>query len=103
MSPKSLRVLHSRCTHYQNCSIQASTNMFDDPCPGTHKYLEAHYQCLPGINCHYNHHNESAKSTMVDNITAANVEYHEAAFNQIATLDFNHSTIVYASPNNLNI
>lgn len=22
--------------------------MFGDPCPGTHKYLEAHYQCLPG-------------------------------------------------------
>ena len=37
-----------RCTHYQNCSIPASTSMFGDPCPGTHKYLEAHYQCLPG-------------------------------------------------------
>ncbi|XP_064215508.1 latrophilin Cirl isoform X7 [Tribolium castaneum] len=47
MSPKSLRVLHGRCTHYQNCSIPASTSMFGDPCPGTHKYLEAHYQCLP--------------------------------------------------------
>ncbi|XP_068917391.1 latrophilin Cirl-like isoform X4 [Tenebrio molitor] len=47
MSPKSLRVLHGRCTHYQNCSILASTSMFGDPCPGTHKYLEAHYQCLP--------------------------------------------------------
>ncbi|CAH1158518.1 unnamed protein product [Phyllotreta striolata] len=47
MSPKSLRVLHSRCTHNQNCSIPASTSMFGDPCAGTHKYLEAHYQCLP--------------------------------------------------------
>ncbi|KAL1492686.1 hypothetical protein ABEB36_010905 [Hypothenemus hampei] len=47
MSPKSLRVLHARCTHYQNCSIPAITSMFGDPCPGTHKYLEAHYQCLP--------------------------------------------------------
>ncbi|KAG5891715.1 hypothetical protein JTB14_016098 [Gonioctena quinquepunctata] len=47
MSPKSLRVLHSRCTHNQNCSIPASTSMFGDPCAGTHKYLEAHYQCVP--------------------------------------------------------
>ncbi|XP_045481272.1 latrophilin Cirl isoform X5 [Harmonia axyridis] len=47
MSPKSLRVLHGRCTQNQNCSIPASTSMFGDPCPGTHKYLEAHYQCLP--------------------------------------------------------
>lgn len=47
MSPKSLRVLHGRCSQNQNCSIPASTSMFGDPCPGTHKYLEAHYQCLP--------------------------------------------------------
>ncbi|XP_022914827.1 latrophilin Cirl isoform X4 [Onthophagus taurus] len=47
MSPKSLRVLHNKCSQFQNCSIPASTNMFGDPCPGTLKYLEAHYQCLP--------------------------------------------------------
>ncbi|XP_054279691.1 latrophilin Cirl-like isoform X2 [Macrosteles quadrilineatus] len=47
MSPKSLRVLHSKCTQHQNCSIQASTSLFADPCPGTLKYLEAHYQCVP--------------------------------------------------------
>lgn len=48
MSAKSLRVLHSKCAHKQNCSVLASTNMFGDPCPGTHKYLEAHYQCVSG-------------------------------------------------------
>ncbi|XP_072946025.1 latrophilin Cirl isoform X2 [Epargyreus clarus] len=47
MSTKSLRVLHSRCSMHQNCSILASTNMFGDPCPSTLKYLEAHYQCVP--------------------------------------------------------
>ncbi|XP_065079061.1 latrophilin Cirl [Ochlerotatus camptorhynchus] len=46
MSPKSLRVLHSKCAQKQNCSVLASTNMFGDPCQGTHKYLEAHYQCV---------------------------------------------------------
>ncbi|GLH02726.1 Latrophilin-3 [Gryllus bimaculatus] len=48
MSHKSLRVLHNRCSQQQNCSILASTSMFGDPCPGTLKYLEAHYQCMPG-------------------------------------------------------
>ncbi|KAG8235883.1 hypothetical protein J437_LFUL010113 [Ladona fulva] len=47
MSPKSLRVLLNRCSQQQNCSILASTSMFGDPCPGTLKYLEAHYQCMP--------------------------------------------------------
>ncbi|KAI5636450.1 hypothetical protein NE865_10799 [Phthorimaea operculella] len=48
MSTKSLRVLHSRCSMHQNCSIQASTSIFSgDPCPNTLKYLEAHYQCVP--------------------------------------------------------
>ncbi|XP_071438988.1 latrophilin Cirl isoform X2 [Hetaerina americana] len=47
MSTKSLRVLHNKCTQQQNCSILASTSTFGDPCPGTLKYLEAHYQCMP--------------------------------------------------------
>lgn len=47
MSPKSLRVLHARCSQQQNCSILASTSLFGEPCAGTLKYLEAHYQCIP--------------------------------------------------------
>lgn len=39
----------TRCSQQQNCSILASTSMFGDPCPGTLKYLEAHYQCMPGM------------------------------------------------------
>jgi hypothetical protein len=32
----------------RSCTLPASANMFGDPCPGTLKYLEAHYQCMPG-------------------------------------------------------
>lgn len=39
-------MLHAKCAHRQSCSVLASTNQFGDPCPGTHKYLEAHYQCM---------------------------------------------------------
>lgn len=44
-----LFVLHSRCTHKQNCSVLATANLFGDPCPGTRKYLEAHYKCESAI------------------------------------------------------
>lgn len=37
-----------RCNDQQNCSIVASTSQFGDPCPNTHKYLEAHYRCISG-------------------------------------------------------
>lgn len=57
MSAKSLRVLFTKCSHKQNCSVLASTNMFGDPCPGTHKYLEAHYQCVSGKFCFFVHIN----------------------------------------------
>lgn len=39
-------LLSYRCAHKQSCSVLAATSMFGDPCPGTHKYLEAHYQCV---------------------------------------------------------
>lgn len=45
MQPRSY-LLHSRCEQQQNCSVMASTSLFGDPCSGTHKYLEAHYQCV---------------------------------------------------------
>ncbi len=34
----------------RSCKLPASANVFGDPCPGTLKYLEAHYQCMPGSN-----------------------------------------------------
>ncbi|XP_047349875.1 latrophilin Cirl-like isoform X1 [Vespa velutina] len=46
MSPKTFRVLNNECNDQQNCSIVASTSQFGDPCPNTHKYLEAHYRCV---------------------------------------------------------
>ncbi|KAH8401316.1 hypothetical protein KR009_004485, partial [Drosophila setifemur] len=46
MFPKSLSVLNLKCAHKQSCGVLAATSMFGDPCPGTHKYLEAHYQCI---------------------------------------------------------
>ncbi|UYV65989.1 hypothetical protein LAZ67_3006074 [Cordylochernes scorpioides] len=38
---------HFCCAMKNSCSLPAATSMFGDPCPGTLKYLEAHYQCVP--------------------------------------------------------
>ncbi|CAH1982600.1 unnamed protein product [Acanthoscelides obtectus] len=45
MSPKSLRVLHSNCSFKQKCTVDVNNELFGDPCPGTSKYIEAHYEC----------------------------------------------------------
>jgi len=37
-----------RCNYQRSCSVVASTKTFGDPCPGTVKYLEVQYQCIPG-------------------------------------------------------
>uniref|UniRef100_A0A1Y1K2Q9 SUEL-type lectin domain-containing protein n=1 Tax=Photinus pyralis TaxID=7054 RepID=A0A1Y1K2Q9_PHOPY len=47
MSPKSLRVLHNRCQYQRNCIVRVNNEVFEgDPCPGTKKYIEAHYSCV---------------------------------------------------------
>ncbi|CAL4122740.1 unnamed protein product, partial [Meganyctiphanes norvegica] len=48
-SMRTLHVLADRCNGKHSCSTcgDASTAEFGDGCPGTFKYLEAHYQCQP--------------------------------------------------------
>ncbi len=36
------------CGSKSYCKVPASTHLFGNPCPGTLKYLEAHYQCVKG-------------------------------------------------------
>lgn len=45
MSYKSYLIMRDRCTQSSNCSIVVSSKTFDDPCPGTSKYLEVQYYC----------------------------------------------------------
>ncbi|XP_026884118.2 L-rhamnose-binding lectin CSL2-like [Electrophorus electricus] len=42
--------LVAMCQGQSNCSVQASSNIFSDPCDGTYKYLNISYSCIcPGI------------------------------------------------------
>ena len=42
-SPNSLEEVQKRCQGIQSCNM--TTNIYEDPCPGTDKYLEVNYFC----------------------------------------------------------
>ncbi|XP_063068743.1 L-rhamnose-binding lectin CSL1-like [Engraulis encrasicolus] len=44
-SSSTLARVRNRCEGKSACSLQASTDVFHDSCPGTHKYLEVSYTC----------------------------------------------------------
>ncbi len=37
----------SRCNNRTQCVVVAGVDVFPDPCPGTYKYLEIQYECVP--------------------------------------------------------
>ncbi|XP_022254224.1 latrophilin Cirl-like, partial [Limulus polyphemus] len=43
---RSYYVLYERCAFTSSCSLNVTSATFGDPCPGTFKYLEVHYECL---------------------------------------------------------
>ncbi|XP_064477048.1 adhesion G protein-coupled receptor L1-like isoform X2 [Ornithodoros turicata] len=45
-SNRSYAVIQESCGMRSRCVLPASTTLFGDPCPGTFKYLEAHYKCI---------------------------------------------------------
>jgi latrophilin 1 len=36
-----------RCDRLNSCRVPVSSDLFGDPCPETHKYVEIHYTCAP--------------------------------------------------------
>lgn len=41
-------LFHSRrCNNRTQCAVVAGPDVFPDPCPGTYKYLEVQYECVP--------------------------------------------------------
>ncbi|XP_053204048.1 uncharacterized protein LOC128388644 [Panonychus citri] len=46
-SPESFANIQLNCNRKNSCLLPASSSFFGDPCPGTYKYLEVHYECVP--------------------------------------------------------
>lgn len=52
VSRNSIALVNDKCQNRQRCSIQASNNVFGDPCDGTLKYLEVSYECTQPSKLH---------------------------------------------------
>lgn len=46
-SPAANLVLFFRCNNRTQCVVITGSDVFPDPCPGTYKYLEVQYECVP--------------------------------------------------------
>ncbi|XP_051632443.1 adhesion G protein-coupled receptor L1-like, partial [Manacus candei] len=47
--PQAHPIMAQRCNNRTQCVVVAGSDAFPDPCPGTYKYLEVQYDCVPYI------------------------------------------------------
>uniref|UniRef100_A0A4W4HHD7 Adhesion G protein-coupled receptor L1a n=1 Tax=Electrophorus electricus TaxID=8005 RepID=A0A4W4HHD7_ELEEL len=47
--PDAFKIMSLRCNNRTQCVVVAGSDVFPDPCPGTYKYLEIQYECVPYI------------------------------------------------------
>ncbi|XP_065105615.2 adhesion G protein-coupled receptor L3-like isoform X1 [Paramisgurnus dabryanus] len=45
--PDAYNIMSQRCNNRTQCAVVAGPDTFPDPCPGTYKYLEVQYECVP--------------------------------------------------------
>uniref|UniRef100_A0A672Q2W9 Adhesion G protein-coupled receptor L1-like n=1 Tax=Sinocyclocheilus grahami TaxID=75366 RepID=A0A672Q2W9_SINGR len=45
--PDAFKIMSHRCNNRTQCVVVAGADVFPDPCPGTYKYLEIQYECVP--------------------------------------------------------
>ncbi|XP_037999846.1 adhesion G protein-coupled receptor L2 isoform X18 [Motacilla alba alba] len=43
------KIMTQRCNNRTQCIVVTGSDVFPDPCPGTYKYLEVQYECVPYI------------------------------------------------------
>ncbi|XP_008628538.1 PREDICTED: adhesion G protein-coupled receptor L2 isoform X14 [Corvus brachyrhynchos] len=47
--PDAYKIMTQRCNNRTQCIVVTGSDVFPDPCPGTYKYLEVQYECVPYI------------------------------------------------------
>ncbi|XP_078790131.1 adhesion G protein-coupled receptor L2b.1 isoform X3 [Oryzias latipes] len=47
--PDAYKITSQRCNNRTQCVVVTGSDVFPDPCPGTYKYLEVQYECVPYI------------------------------------------------------
>ncbi|XP_075471798.1 adhesion G protein-coupled receptor L2 isoform X2 [Ascaphus truei] len=48
--PDAYKIMSQRCNNRTQCVVVTGSDVFPDPCPGTYKYLEVQYECVPYTN-----------------------------------------------------
>ncbi|XP_052591237.1 adhesion G protein-coupled receptor L3 isoform X23 [Peromyscus californicus insignis] len=51
--PDAYKIMSQRCNNRTQCAVVAGPDVFPDPCPGTYKYLEVQYECVPYRPVHH--------------------------------------------------
>ncbi|XP_070148534.1 adhesion G protein-coupled receptor L3 isoform X9 [Ovis canadensis] len=51
--PDAYKIMSQRCNNRTQCAVVAGPDVFPDPCPGTYKYLEVQYECVPYRQAHH--------------------------------------------------
>ncbi|XP_041862158.1 adhesion G protein-coupled receptor L2 isoform X9 [Melanotaenia boesemani] len=49
--PDAYKIMSQRCNNRTQCIVITGLDVFPDPCPGTYKYLEVQYECVPYSPC----------------------------------------------------
>ncbi|XP_044057106.1 adhesion G protein-coupled receptor L2 isoform X35 [Siniperca chuatsi] len=49
--PDAFKIMSQRCNNRTQCIVITGSDVFPDPCPGTYKYLEVQYECVPYSPC----------------------------------------------------
>ncbi|XP_019735869.1 adhesion G protein-coupled receptor L2 isoform X16 [Hippocampus comes] len=49
--PEAYKIMSQRCNNRTQCIVITGSDVFPDPCPGTYKYLEVQYECVPYSPC----------------------------------------------------
>jgi len=84
-SKNTVELIRRACNGQRQCLLQASTELFGNPCPATYKYLEVHYECTnketasslennsnTNVNNNNKHHLPSLSSSPVDSLMNSN-------------------------------
>ncbi|XP_078426637.1 adhesion G protein-coupled receptor L3-like isoform X3 [Cetorhinus maximus] len=67
--PDAYKIMSQRCNNRTQCSVVAGPDVFPDPCPGTYKYLEVQYECVPYKSTSSPFIMEATKSPSVEKTT----------------------------------
>ncbi|KAF3687606.1 Adhesion G protein-coupled receptor L3 [Channa argus] len=59
--PDAYKIMSLRCNNRTQCAVVAGPDVFPDPCPGTYKYLEVQYECVPYISLDFKTDNAGCK------------------------------------------